>query len=54
LNCFIHLFPDEPNSRNYKTKEKDVVDNILKLFPNLTWIKDKKYKMDVLDVGLIY
>ena len=42
LNCFIHLFPDEPNSRNYKTKEKDVVDNVLKLFPNLTWITDKK------------
>jgi hypothetical protein len=42
LNCFIHLFPDEPNSRNYKTKEKEVVDTILKLFPNLTWITDKK------------
>ena len=20
LNCFIHLFPDEPNTHNYKTK----------------------------------
>jgi hypothetical protein len=42
LNCFIHLFPDEPNSRNYKTKEKEVVDTILKSFSNLTWITDKK------------
>ena len=40
--CFIHLFPDEPNSRNYKTKEKDVVDRITKEFPDFTWVADKK------------
>lgn len=44
LNCFIHLFPDKPNSRNYKTKEKAVVDYILEQFPidKYTWINDKR------------
>ena len=42
LYCFIQLFPDKPNTVNYKTKEKDVVDRILKIFPDFTWISDKK------------
>jgi hypothetical protein len=42
LFCYVNLFPDKPITRNYKTKEKDVVDRILKLFPNFTWITDKK------------
>jgi len=42
LTCFIHLFPDEPNIRNYKTKEKDVVDRITQTFTNFTWVTDKK------------
>ena len=42
LVCFIHLFPNEKNVRNYKTKEKEVVDKILESFPNFTWISDKK------------
>jgi hypothetical protein len=42
LNCFINLFPDEPNTRNYKTKEKDVVDRITQAFHNFTWVADKK------------
>jgi hypothetical protein len=44
LNCFIHLFPDRPNARNYKTKEKAVVDFILKEFPldKYSWISDKR------------
>ena len=42
LTCFIHLFPDEPNARNYKTKEKDVVDRITQTFTNFTWVVDKK------------
>ena len=42
LVCFIHLFPDEKNVRNYKTKEKDVVDRITNSFHNFTWIADKK------------
>jgi hypothetical protein len=39
--CFIHLFPDEPNARNYKTKEKDVIDRITQTFTNFTWVADK-------------
>ena len=42
--CFIHTFPDKPVSRNYKTKEKEVVDNIIKIFPQFSWISDKKVK----------
>ena len=42
LSCFFHLFPEKPNTRNYKTKEKDVVDRITQSFPNFTWVADKK------------
>ena len=42
LRCFVNLFPDKPNVRNYKTKEKAVVDFILEYFSNMTWISDKK------------
>ena len=44
LNCFIHLFPDKPNTRNYKTKEKTVIEYIIQQFPldKYTWINDKK------------
>lgn len=44
LNCFIHLFPDKPNARNYKTKETAVKDFILEKFPleKYTWVTDKR------------
>lgn len=44
LNCFIHIFPDKPNVKNYKTKEKTVVDYILKEFPldKFSWMNDKR------------
>lgn len=42
LRCFVNLFPDKPNTRNYKTKEKCVVDNITESFPQFTWAADKK------------
>jgi len=42
LFCYIHLFPDKPVTKNYKTKEKNVVDFVLKHFSNFTWITDKK------------
>lgn len=44
LNCFIHLFPDRPNAKNYKTKEKAVRDYILEHFPSdkFSWVIDKK------------
>jgi len=40
--CYINLFPDKPVSRNYKTKEKAVVDYILECFPDVTWRTDKR------------
>jgi hypothetical protein len=42
LVCYVNIFPNEPNVRNYKTKEKDVVDRITQTFTNFTWIADKK------------
>jgi hypothetical protein len=42
LFCYIHLFPDKPVTRNYKTKEKSVVDFVLNNFPNFSWVSDKK------------
>lgn len=42
LLCFVNLFPDKPNVRNYKTKEKAVADDIIKSFPQFTWIADKR------------
>jgi hypothetical protein len=44
LRCFVHLFPDRPNTRNYKTKEKAVIDYITHEFPidKYTWITDKR------------
>uniref|UniRef100_A0A6C0D8R9 Uncharacterized protein n=1 Tax=viral metagenome TaxID=1070528 RepID=A0A6C0D8R9_9ZZZZ len=42
LRCYIHMFPDKPISRNFKTKERTVIDYILNKFPDVTWIADKK------------
>lgn len=42
LICFVNLFPNKPNTRNYKTKEKAVVDDIVKSFPQFTWVADKR------------
>ena len=44
LPCCIQVCPEIEVSRNYKTKEKDVVDRIKDAFPNFTWIADKKIK----------
>jgi len=40
--CFVYTHPDKPNARNYKTKERTVVDIVLAAFPNFTWVADKK------------
>jgi hypothetical protein len=40
--CFVHMFPDTPTTKNYKTKEKTVAEYITKTFPQYTWITDKK------------
>ena len=42
LLCCINLFPEIEVSRNYKTKENNVVTNITTSFTNFTWISDKK------------
>ena len=42
LNCYVHLFPDNPICRNYKTKEKAVVDFTKEVYPDFTWVTDKK------------
>ena len=41
IRCFIHLFPDKPVSRNYKTKEYTVVEFVTSKFPEVHWIADK-------------
>jgi hypothetical protein len=42
LNCCINICPEIKVSRNYKTKEKEVVDKIKEKFPDFTWVSDKK------------
>jgi hypothetical protein len=42
LTCYIYQYPERPLSRNYKTKESDVVKFILNKFPQFSWISDKK------------
>jgi hypothetical protein len=46
LFCYVNLFPDKPIIQNYKTKEKNVVDTVIKMFPNFTWVSDKKVQND--------
>jgi hypothetical protein len=42
LLCYINLFPGEPVSRNYKTKETAVVDHVKGVFSDYTWVCDKR------------
>jgi hypothetical protein len=42
LRCFVNIHPEKPNARNYKTKEKTIVDEVLKSFPQFTWTADKR------------
>ncbi len=35
--CFVHLFPDEPATRNYQAKETTVVTFLQEKFPNVDW-----------------
>ena len=41
LHCFANMFPDKPVSRNYKTKERSVVEFVKTTFPKYSWICDK-------------
>ena len=40
--CCLHLFPDTPICRNYKTKETDIVQRVRAQFPLYTWISDRR------------
>jgi hypothetical protein len=44
MPCFVNNPENQnkPNTRNYKTKEKEVVDRIKQTFTNFTWVSDKK------------
>ena len=41
LFCYMNLFPDKPVARNYKTKERNIVEYIKSQYHNLNWIEDK-------------
>ena len=44
MPCFVNNPEnnDKPAMRNYKTKEKEVVDRIIEIFPDFTWVADKR------------
>ena len=42
LPCCIHLCPEIQVSRNYKTKENDVVQHVINKFPDFGWVTDKR------------
>ena len=39
--CYIHMFPDKPIARNYKTKEVTVAEHIKTKYSVFEWITDK-------------
>jgi hypothetical protein len=39
----MRTFPDEPVARNYKIKEKHIVDHVKTELPDVTWVCDKRY-----------
>jgi hypothetical protein len=42
MYCFMHLFPDKPISRNYKTKETAVVQFVKETFSDIDMQTDKR------------
>ena len=44
MPCFVNNPDnrDKPAMRNYKTKEREVVNSIRKVYPDFTWVADKK------------
>ena len=42
--CFFFTYPNEKSSRNYKTKENLVTNDIKNKFPNYDWVSDKRVK----------
>ena len=41
MRCYVHTFPEKPVARNFKTKERDIIDYVLENFPNVSWVCDK-------------
>ena len=41
FRCFAEEFPDKPISRNYKTKEREIIQFVKKEFPNYSWRYDR-------------
>jgi hypothetical protein len=41
LTCCIHMCPEIKVVRNYKTKERTVVERVLNTYDQYTWIQDK-------------
>jgi hypothetical protein len=41
LFCYMHIYPDKPVTRNYRTKEYATVEYIKSKFANVDWIADK-------------
>jgi hypothetical protein len=44
LLCYVDLFPDKPISRNHKTKELNVANNVKNYYPYFIWICDKQIR----------
>jgi hypothetical protein len=42
--CYVNIFPEHEISRNFKTKEKHIVEYIKEQFNDKTWISDKIIK----------
>jgi len=42
LRCFMYQFPDKPVARNYKTKEKSVLDYLIDNVKTYKFVTDKK------------
>ena len=42
LRCHIYMIPNSPRVRNYKTKERAVIDYVMSSFPSFTYATDKR------------
>ncbi len=42
LPCYMHMFPDKPVARNYKTKEASVSEYIKAKYSQFEWITDRR------------
>lgn len=39
--CYVNIYPEKEISKNYRTKEKEVVNYVLKEFPDFDWLNNK-------------